>query len=186
MSLDDEPTPSTPGRILLFVLASVLALVLPLVVMRQVFGTGDPASSGPPVPTAAPAPLGVGAASAFTASSTRSPALAGQAAATGAVSAAGAATLAQAAETCRLANLRQQAPLSAAEVSLAQFDKHIDAMKLLVAGKISLSVVTTFWDQTRVKAAQNVGAFRRADKELTGNTPTCPDLDPAIADAAPY
>jgi len=47
-------------------------------------------------------------------------------------------------------------------------------------------VATTFWDQTRVKAAENVGAFRRADKELTGNTPTCPDLDPAIADAAPY
>jgi hypothetical protein len=193
MSFDDDPTPSTPGRILLFVLASVLALVLPLVVMRQVFGAGEPASPGPLVPTAAPPTLGAGA-DALTASSLSgpSPDPAGRAAATGAAGPQGAtgatgfATLAEAAETCRLANLRQQAPLSAAAVSLAQFDKHIDAMNLLVAGKISLSVATTFWDQTRVKAAENATAFRRADQELAGNTASCPALDPAVADAAPY
>jgi hypothetical protein len=94
--------------------------------------------------------------------------------------------LAAAAETCRLANLRQQAPLSAAEVSLAQFDKHIDAMNLLVAGKISLSVATTFWDETRVKAAQNAAAFRRADKEVAATGTTCRALDPEIANASPY
>jgi hypothetical protein len=69
---------------------------------------------------------------------------------------------------------------------LAQFDKHIDAMNLLVAGKISLSVATTFWDETRVRAAQNAAAFRRADKELAATGTPCPTLDPEIASAAPY
>jgi hypothetical protein len=90
------------------------------------------------------------------------------------------------AERCRLANLRQQAPLSAADVSLAQFDKHIDAMNLLVAGKISLSVATTFWDETRVKAVENAAAFRRADKELAASGAGCSAPDPAVANAAPY
>jgi hypothetical protein len=85
-----------------------------------------------------------------------------------------------------LANLRQQAPLSAADVSLAQFDKHIDAMNLLVAGKISLAVATTFWDQTRVKAVENAAAFRRADKQLAASGTSCPEPDAALADAAPY
>jgi hypothetical protein len=177
MSLDDDQTPTTPGRILLFVLACVLALVLPLVVMRQIFGTGEPASPRPLVrtPSATVAP-----ATAFaTASSTRTVPNPG-AAATGPPS------LAAAAETCRLANLRQQAPLSAADVSLAQFDKHIDAMNLLVAGKISLSVATTFWDETRVRATQNATAFRRADKELAASGAACPTLNPEAANAAPY
>ena len=63
-------------------------------------------------------------------------------------------------------------------MSLAQFDKHIDAMNLLVAGKISLSVATTFWDETRVRATQNAAAFRRADKELAASGAACPKLDP--------
>jgi len=186
MSLD-EPAPSTPGRILLFILASILALVLPLLVMRQVFGTGtgDAAGSAPPPSTA----LGVFPTAPPLAVSTRVSTGVSTGISAGAspgASAATGATLADTAETCRLANLRQQAPLSAAEVSLAQFDKHIDAMNLLVAGKISLAVATTFWDQTRVKAAENVKAFHRADEALAANAATCPVLDPAIADPAPY
>jgi hypothetical protein len=71
-------------------------------------------------------------------------------------------------------------------VSLAQFDKHIDAMNLLVAGKISLSVATTFWDQTRVKAVENAAAFRRADQELRGSGTSCAAPDASVANPAPY
>ena len=180
MSFDDEPAPYTPGRVILLVLACVLALVLPLVAMRQVFGGDDGASPRPPAPTTGyAAPLGA------TTPATSSPSAATPSQTPAAVSTA-AVGLAAAAETCRLANLRQQAPLSAAEVSLAQFDKHIDAMNLLVAGKISLSVATTFWDETRVKATQNAKAFRQADKELAANAAVCPALDPTVANAAPY
>ena len=177
MSFDDEPAPSSPGRILVFVLGSLLALVLSFVVTRQIFGTAD--SGAPSRLTGSPSSATGTVPSAAT---TVTAAAAGQAA--GARS--GSEELGGAAETCRLANLRQQAPLSAAEVSLAQFDKHIDAMNLLVAGKISLSVATTFWDETRVKAAENVKNFRRADEDLAGNARSCPALDPAVADAAPY
>lgn len=180
---DDEQAPSTPGRVLLFVLASILALVLPLVVMRQVLGPDDATSPDPSAPTAGPAAQ-LGAPTSAT-SSASSPSLA-PATRTPAALSTGAVGLGEARETCRLANLRQQAPLSAAEVSLAQFDKHIDAMNLLVAGKISLSVATTFWDETRVKAARNAKAFRDADEELAASAAVCPGLDPAVADAAPY
>jgi hypothetical protein len=88
-------------------------------------------------------------------------------------------------EQCKLANLRQRATLSAAEVSMAQFERHISAMSLLMAGKISLSVATTFWDQTRVEAIANAAAFRRADTELAASGATCPQLGRAAACSAP-
>ena len=177
MTLDDEQAPTTPGRVLLFVLACVLALVLPLVLMRQIFDTGDSAS--PPSPATPTTRATATTISTATATSTTP-------APTALAKAAWTAALAKEAESCRLANLRQQAPLSAADVSLAQFDKHIDAMNLLVAGKISLSVATTFWDETRVGATQNAAAFRRADKELAASGTACPKLDPAVSNAAPY
>jgi hypothetical protein len=178
MTLDDEQAPTTPGRMLLFVLACVLALVLPLLLMRQFLGAGDTASPPPPASTARATAASTG--TAVSTATARGPAPAAV------TTAPGSTALAAAAETCRLANLRQQAPLSAADVSLAQFDKHIDAMNLLVAGKITLSVATTFWDETRVGATQNAAAFRRADKELRANGGSCPTLDPAVSDAAPY
>jgi hypothetical protein len=170
----DEQAPSTLRRTLLLVLGCVLALVLPFVLMRQVFGTGDTAS--PSHPETSPAAAAAATSPAVTATTSPKAATASPAPA----------ALAAEAESCRLANLRQQAPLSAADVSLAQFDKHIDAMNLLVAGKISLSVATTYWDQTRVGAAANAAAFHRADKQLSGNTARCPAVAPAVADAAPY
>jgi hypothetical protein len=88
-------------------------------------------------------------------------------------------------ESCRLANLRQQTALSAAAASLEQFQKHIDAMNLLVAGKITLSVAMTFWDQTRVEADQKVAAFRSADQALTSGGATCPELGIGAACSAP-
>jgi hypothetical protein len=94
------------------------------------------------------------------------------------------AAVAKSMESCRLSNLRHQAAMGNAAVSLAQFHKHIDAMNLLVAGKISLAVATTFWDQTRVAATENAAAFRTADKVLTSSTIECAPLPSDLASAA--
>ena len=176
MSLDRRHAFSTTRRILLLLLACVLAFVLPFFVMRQRAPRPSPSADA-----------GAGAV-VLAATSTLSPTPRGQSTTTPAAtaSAAGAAALAVDAEACRLANLRQQAPLSAAAVSLAQFEKHIDAMNLLVAGKISLAVATTFWDQTRVGAAQNEAAFRSADQALASSASRCRTPDPAVAYDLPY
>lgn len=175
MTFNDEQVPSTALRNLLLVLVCIGALVLSFIVTRQIFGTAG--SEGPPrvAPTSTPSGTATTAATATRAPASQAPTVA-----------TGSGEMSQAAETCRLGNLRQQAPLSAADVSLAQFDKHIDAMNLLVAGKISLSVATTFWDETRVKAMENAAAFRRADKELKASASGCPAPDPVVANAAPY
>lgn len=94
------------------------------------------------------------------------------------------ALVAKAEADCRLTNLRQQAALGTGAVSLAQFDKHIDAMNLLVAGRISLSVATTFWEQTRVAAIENAAAFRAADKGVGRPELTCQPLAPGVAAVA--
>ena len=174
MDLDREHSTISVARDLILVLACVVALVLPFVLTGQIFGD----SAGPRAPDDKPAASQLGDTT-----------LGATAVTTSAVPTAtrrDPVSLVAVAETCRLANLRQQAPLSAAEVSLAQFEKHIDAMNLLVAGKISLAVATTFWDETRVGATQNVAAFRHADKELSASGARCPAVDPTIADAAPY
>ena len=172
MSFHDEQVPVSRGRVLLFVLACILAATLPIVAARALFAPDDPGTSQRRL-----API-------TTATATTAPSTAASPAPDTMASAPVA--LAAEAETCRLANLRHKAPVSAAEVSMAQFDKHIDAMNLLVAGKISLSVATTFWDETRVKAVENAEAFRRADRELVASRPTCPVPDPAVANDAPY
>jgi hypothetical protein len=182
MDLHDEQASSTAGRIVLLILACILALVLPFVVMRQIAPGPAPAAATTNNASLKATPS-TGPRTASTTKSTASTAVAGGATAT---PASGPAAVAADVDTCRLANLRQQAPISAAEVSLAQFDKHIDAMNLLVAGKISLAVATTFWDQTRVGAAQNAAAFRSADKELTASDARCLAPDPAVAYNMPY
>jgi hypothetical protein len=137
-------------------------------------------TSGAPAATTGRPAAGATTSSATTAAST------GTGTGTAGSTTTGAPVLAADAEGCRLANLRQQAPLSAAAVSLAQFDKHIEAMNLLVAGKISLAVARTFWDQTRVGATQNAAAFRNADKELAASSSQCRPPDPSVAYDAPY
>ncbi|KRF27424.1 hypothetical protein [Phycicoccus sp. Soil802] len=175
MNLNGEHPTISVARDLFLVLACIFALVLPFVLTRDIF-RGDSAS---------PRPRDAQPSAAQPGETSRD----STAVRTGAETSAtigGPTSLAAVAERCRLANLRQQAPLSAADVSLAQFDKHIDAMNLLVAGKISLAVATTFWDETRVKAVENAADFRRADKELAASGTGCPAPDPALANAAPY
>ena len=65
---------------------------------------------------------------------------------------------------CRLANLRQQAALGTAAAAMSSWDKHIEAMNLLVAGKISLAVATDFWESSRVGASRGISDFRGADR----------------------
>jgi hypothetical protein len=200
MTLDPDHT-SSSRRILLLLLACVLALVLPFMVMRAVAphpaasadaGTAALVGGGLATTPRETTPGGASTSSTSrtssgTSASTRAT-TATTATTTSAVPTASApgAPLGADAEACRLANLRQQAPLSAAAVSLAQFDKHIDAMNLLVAGKITLAVATTFWDQTRVGAAQNAAAFHSADKQLSSAGSGCTPPSPTVAYAAPY
>jgi len=176
MTYLDEPTRPTLRRIVLLAVACVLALVLPFVLIGHFFG--DTNAGTPPR-----SPVTNMVASTPSLSSSPSPST--SALPTG-VDARGLAQLSAAEDSCRLANLRQQAALSAADVSMAQFQKHIDAMNLLVSGQISLAVATTFWDQTRVGATQNVANFRSADAELTASGSRCPRLDQSLAAAGPY
>ena len=184
----DERERSNGIRVIMVVLGSVLALVLPFVVMSQFFGTGGTGGTADTGQLATNSPAlttpAVGARITAGTASTKSPPVVG--ATTTTTGTPMAPELAQAQESCRLANLRQQAPLSAADVSMAQFEKHIDAMNLLVAGKISLSVATTFWDQTRVGAMQKAAAFHAADMQLRTSTARCVAPSPAVANASPY
>jgi hypothetical protein len=86
---------------------------------------------------------------------------------------------------CRLANLRQEAALTTAAVSLGQWSKHIEAMNLLVAGKITLAAARNFWEATRIAATEHASAFRIADAELTAQGASCPLLTQAQAAVAP-
>ena len=135
MTYLDVTRRSNLSRVLLFAVACVAAFALPFLLVSHFagsHGTGPPAqAAGPAVATSSPTPT----------ATSRSAGTTGTAQAS---STTGTAALAAATESCRLANLRLSAALSAADVSLAQFDKHIDAMNLLVAGKISYVVTTQF------------------------------------------
>lgn len=87
---------------------------------------------------------------------------------------------------CRLANLRQEAALGTAAAAMSSWDKHIEAMNLLVAGKISLAVATDFWESSRVGAAQGIANFRSADRAYAlSSSGRCAPLEGPAAAAAP-
>jgi hypothetical protein len=85
-----------------------------------------------------------------------------------------------AAQECRSAWAAQEAPLKTAAASLAQWQVHVDAMNQLVAGEITLTEATAFWEQTRIEAAEKVAAFSSADMEYLATDPTC--RTPLVAD----
>jgi hypothetical protein len=177
MTYLDEPTRPSLRRIVLLAVACVLALVLPFVLIGKFFGEGTAAAPPKAAMNMVGAKATAGHGSSASATTSALP--------TG-VDARGLAQLAATEDSCRVVNLRQQTALSAADVSMAQFQTHIEAMNLLVAGKISLAAATTFWDQTRIGATQNVAAFRSADEELTASASGCTALDKSLAAAAPY
>lgn len=190
MSMDEDRTAPAWRRVAFLAAFAVLALVLPFVLVTRLMGPSGPAS-----PTLAGTTSSRGSAARSASSSTgakassASPASpAAPAASTSSSSSSssqGTSAFDAVVDNCRLANLRQQADLAAAAVSLEQFQKHIDAMNLLVAGKISLAVARTFWDQTRVGASQNAAAFRAADELLAATHSTCPEPGPTAACSAP-
>lgn len=170
-----ERTTSSYRQVALIIIASLLALVLPFVLISRFFGSGDATGTAGLHATTPPATHSTSEA-APSPTQNAAPAGADQEAV---------ATLAATTEGCRIENLRQRAALGAAAVSLAQFQKHIDAMNLWVSGKISYAVATTFWDQTRVAATTNVAAFTKADKELVTGTAKCQVLSGSAAGWAP-
>jgi hypothetical protein len=171
-------------RLVVVVLACLLALALPYLVVTGLVDRGS--STDLSLIAGAPPTLATATSrSPSTSASGASTATTGSGEVTGAgTDATG--LLAEATESCRLATLRLSAALAAANVSLAQFDKHIDAMNLLVAGKISLAVATQFWEETRVGATENSAAFRRAQAELAANRASCSALPAAAAEGLPY
>lgn len=181
---------SVRWRITALVLGCLLALVGPYVILTRAAPSGGSDD-------AARAVLSTSSASGLAVAPSRPATVAGRASSTsprptsgsGEVTGADVATaspLGEALESCRLQSLRVAASLGAAEVSLAQFEKHIDAMNLLVAGKISYAVATQFWDETRVGAAQNAAEFRRSQKSLSGSHTDCRKLDADVADTLPF
>lgn len=184
MTMNDEQATGSWGRMVLLVLAALLALIIPFVLVTRVLDAGNNGaapgvttsrSSGSRLPAMSVSTTAVGStvATVSTVSDTTT-------STSGAPS-----PLAGASEACRLTNLRQQTALSAAQVSMEQFQKHIDAMNLLVTGKISLPVARTFWNQTRVQAQEKADAFRAADKALSNSKASCPELGPTAACSAP-
>jgi hypothetical protein len=187
--MTDNPQKVTTSfrQVALFVVASLAAVALPFVLVTRGFGSegGQAAGSHTAASHAAhsPAkPAGSTSASRLTPAATVSPRVAPV---QGGSDQEAVATLAATTEGCRIENLRQKATLGAAEVSLGQFQKHIDAMNLWVAGKISYSVATTFWDQTRVAATSNLATFNKTDKELVTGTAKCQVLTGPAAGWAP-
>jgi hypothetical protein len=176
---EDKGRQTTLPRLLLVVAACVAALVLPFLLVSRL--ASSPSSESPP-PQAQQAPVGSSTTTTTRPSAPRTTARSAPPPAADS----GSVDLTAATESCRLANLRLTAALSAADVSLAQFDKHIEAMNLLVAGKISYAVATQFWDETRVGATQNAAAFRAADTTLRASKAQCPRLDPVVANTLPY
>lgn len=85
-------------------------------------------------------------------------------------------------DSCRVSHLRQESALSSAATSLALWRKHIEAMNLLVAGKITLSVAQGFWASSRVGAMQAVTAFNTADAAyVSGRGTACAPLEQDLA-----
>jgi hypothetical protein len=181
MSVEDEQTTPAWRRIVLFVVAGLLALLLPFVLVTRVLNTSNASSVASVGPSIGARGASLRGASGQPVASSAMSQAAGQIAS----AAPKAGTLDATTESCRLTNLRQQADLLAAAVSLEQFQKHIDAMNLLVAGKISLAVATTFWEQSRVDASAKAAAFRAADHALTASAGGCPELGPTAACSAP-
>lgn len=77
-------------------------------------------------------------------------------------------------ESCRAQHAAQTPALHAAERSLQQWRTHVEAMNKLVAGEITLDQASTFWEQTRVGAADRVQRFSTDDGAYRDSDSSCP------------
>jgi hypothetical protein len=80
---------------------------------------------------------------------------------------------------CQARWQQQRQPLQAAQSSLRQWRVHVQAMNQLVAGDISVSQATTFWNQTRGGAMHTIMRFEQGRSRYETNAPECEsgDLD---------
>ena len=81
--------------------------------------------------------------------------------------------VARAVASCRAKWGLQSAARADANRSLSQWDRHLDIMNNLQAGKLTLAQAKAAWPATTEKAAENVAAFRAADRALAASKDTC-------------
>jgi cytoskeletal protein RodZ len=81
--------------------------------------------------------------------------------------------LAAAVESCRTAWKTQVAARDDAYRSLRQWGAHLKIMNDLQANKITLAQAKAAWPATTANAAENVAAFRNADKARAASQDTC-------------
>jgi hypothetical protein len=88
---------------------------------------------------------------------------------------------------CQARWQQQRQPLQAAQSSLRQWRVHVQAMNQLVAGDISASQATTFWNQTRMGAMHNIMRFEQDRSRYESKAPECGsgDLDTSEGQATP-
>ncbi|MGH3368332.1 MAG: hypothetical protein ACRDOY_14150, partial [Nocardioidaceae bacterium] len=84
---------------------------------------------------------------------------------------------------CRASVASLDHPLSAAQRSLDQWRGHVDAMNLLVAGKVTLNQASNFWARTREQAAKRVAEFEQSDAGNSEAVRRCVDAPGAPAPA---
>jgi hypothetical protein len=75
--------------------------------------------------------------------------------------------------SCRTAWALQSAARADAYRSLSQWDRHLKIMNDLQANKITLAEAKAAWPATTEQAAENVAAFRSADKAFAASKDRC-------------
>lgn len=78
---------------------------------------------------------------------------------------------------CRRVFDAQTRPLRAAAASLAQWKVHVGAMNKLVAGEITLSQATVFWNRTRAGAHRRLARYDEAVRSLAHHSGSCERRD---------
>lgn len=81
--------------------------------------------------------------------------------------------LAAAVASCRTAWTTQATARNDAYRSLSQWDAHLKIMNDLQANKITLAEAKAAWPKTTEQAAENIVAFRNADKALAASQAKC-------------
>lgn len=76
-------------------------------------------------------------------------------------------------DSCRTKWGLQSAARADAYLSLGQWGRHIAIMNDLQAGRISLARAKELWPATTEKAAENIAAFRAADKAFVASKGSC-------------
>ena len=174
LSTSSSPTAASRQTTEVVALGSASASVAPSTSARSsvaVSGSapGTASADGATQTRAAPA-----ASSAASGAATSSPGATASATATATATASASVDPAgQALASCRTAWGLQSVARSAADRSLSQWQRHLQIMNDLQAGRISVATAKAQWPSTTDRAQENVAAFRAADQALGASTATC-------------